>query len=124
MLRRILQQRIGTHVPIHPQKVNNDCFLKSECKKVIVSMIKPNCTDEMSNIKEYMFKTFYKEAPIPIVLKLDRNCQETKRFLQKELDLFVNSGVSYKFCDSSSGDIVGIGFSCVWNRDPSYEIIG
>ena len=124
MLRRILQQKIGTHVPIHPQKVNNDFFFKSDCKKVTVSIIKPNCSDEMCNIKGYMFKTFYKEAPIPIVLKLDRNCQETKRFLQKELDLFVNSGVSYKFCDSSSGNIVGIGFSCVWNRDPRYEIIG
>ena len=73
MLRRILQQKIGTHVPIHPQKVNNDFFLKSECKKVTVSIIKPTCSDEMSNVKEYMFKTFYKEAPIPIVLKVGKS---------------------------------------------------
>ena len=50
-----------------------DFFLKSEGKKVTVSIIKPTCSDEMCNIKEYMFKTFYKEAPIPIVLKVGKS---------------------------------------------------
>ena len=98
MLRRILHQRVGAHVPINPQKVNKDFLLKSDCKKVSVSIIEPT-VNEIQNVKKYMFKTFYKEAPIPIALKLDRNCQETKEFLDLELKLFINSGVSLKFSD-------------------------
>ena len=108
MLRRILHQRVGAHVPINPQKVNKDFLLKSDCKKISVSIIEPSVA-EISNVKNYMFKTFYKEAPIPIVLKLDRNCNETKQFLDKELELFINSGVSLKFSDD-----LGTDYSIIW----------
>ena len=125
MLRRILHKRVGAHVPIEPQKLpiaKNDFLLKSDCKKITVSIVRPTI-DEIQGVKDFMFKTFYKEAPIPIVLKLGRNCQETRTFIDKELELFMNSGVSIKFCDDS-GSIKGIGFSCVWNQNPKYEIIG
>ena len=71
MLRRILQQKVGAHVPTCPQKVNSNFFLKSECKNIFVTPIEPK-PEEICNVKDYMFKTFYKEAPIPIALKLHR----------------------------------------------------
>ena len=67
MLRRILHKRVGAHVPIEPQKLpiaKNDFLLKSDCKKITVSIVRPTI-DEIQSVKDFMFKTFYKEAPIP-----------------------------------------------------------
>ena len=124
MLRKALTQRLGRHIPVETRSEfvqNKDCIVKSSDGKVQVSVIDP--TDAQA-VKNYMYKTFYRQAPIPIALQLSRNCAQTKEFLQKELDLFINSGISLKFCDSENDTVLGVGLSTTWKQNPKYEIIG
>ncbi len=72
-----------------------------------------------------MRRTFYMEAPIPQVLQLSRHCAKTHAFLDKEMDLFIQSGVSIKFVkDQEPSKVLGVGFSVTWKQNPSYEIVG
>ena len=53
MLRRILLKRVGVHVPIEPHRLaiaKNDFLLKSDCKKITVSIVRPTI-DEIQVIK-------------------------------------------------------------------------
>lgn len=125
MLRKILGQRLGRHVSAEQHwdfVQNKESIVTSSDGNVNVSVIDPR--KDAQAVKAYMYKTFYTQAPIPTVLKLSRNCDKTKHFLEKELNLFINSGVSMKFCDSINNDILGIGLSVIWKRNPNYEIIG
>ena len=121
MLRKILSQRLGRHVRAeqHWEFMPSKEVLKNG--NVNVSVIDPG--KDAQAVKNYMFKTFYTQAPIPTALNLSRNCDKTRNFLDKELDLFIHSGVSIKFCDKNE-NILGIGFSVGWKRDVNYEIIG
>lgn len=125
MLRKILSHRLGRHVSAeqHWDFVQNmEPIVTSSDGNVKATVIDPGKDDQA--VKAYMYRTFYTQAPIPTVLKLSRNCDETKHFLEKELNLFINSGVSIKFCDSINHEILGIGLSVIWKRNPNYEIIG
>ena len=124
MLKRILSQRVGRYVPLenHQNVIPPNFKLESQDLKTSVQFINPQNGNE--NVRAYMQSKFYPEAPIPLVLKLSRkNCDHTSEFLNRELNLLVNSGVSLKFCDIETGDIKGIGLSCAWQRNPNYEII-
>jgi hypothetical protein len=53
-------------------------------------------------VKDFYKNTFYREAPIPIALQLGspaskysfHNNEVTKRFIEKEMSMYFNSGIS------------------------------
>ena len=124
MLKQILKNSLGSYVPfethIHIVPKNYQVFNRD--KTIVAEVIDPH--ENIVPFKDYMLKTFYREAPIPSALNLSRNCDKTKAFLEKEIKLFINSGVSLKILDCHSREIVGIGFSVVWKRNTNYEVIG
>ena len=105
---------------INAKKLNADN--DSKASQVNISLINESDSDQ---VKDFMLKTFYVEAPIPQVLKLDRqNCPETQKFLNAEMNYFISSKVSLKITSQiMENKLLGVGFSSVWNRDPNYFII-
>jgi len=104
----------------------------------------------MREAKDFMLSTFYQEAPIPRALKLGdptsifsfQNSQSTKLFLEKEMEMYMTSGASicYRYSLASTlhsirffnrqnyllrlnGKCVAVNFSCVWERNPDYEVL-
>ena len=121
MLRKLLSQRIGAFVPAENHRHLLPADIKFTHDPYEVSVIDQVST---SDIKAYMARTFYREAPIPVALKLARDCEKTRQFLDKELNLLLNSGVSFQFVDKRSQSVVGIGLSCAWNRCQKYDVVG
>ena len=56
----------------------------------------------ISEVKEFYKRTFYREAPIPVALQLGQpnskysfqNNNFTRNFIEKEMEMYFNSGVS------------------------------
>jgi hypothetical protein len=122
MLRNVLLKRLGTFLPVenHRELLPKDFRVRNENDTEVTFIEK----QDSEQVKEFMLRTFYEEAPIPKVLNLSRNCSKTRQFLDKnELNLFINSGVSLKVKDKSQ-NLLGIGFSAAWRQNPRYEIIG
>ena len=123
MLHKILRSRIGyycpfeTHTHLFPK---NNQILKDN-PVVNAKVIDPQ--EDNKNVQDYMLRTFYSEAPIPIALRLSRNCKETRNFLKKEVNLFTNGGISMKLIDSKTNKTKGIAFSVPWKKHEDYEII-
>jgi len=82
--------------------------------KFEVNHITPqNCHDT----KNLMLEIFYKKAPVPSCLELYKN-QTLTPFLEDEIDIFLNSGVSIAFQDLSKGrKVFGAGFSFYFEDD-------
>ena len=77
--------------------------------------------------KEYMLRTFYQEAPIPLVLglneKIKKGCEATHRYLDKEINAHLDSGMSTVVYDNDNLDkIVGCGFCRIWEKNNNYNI--
>ena len=123
MLRKILSSRIGNYCPFetHSYLFPKDNKILKDNPVVDAKVIDPE--ENNKNIQEYMFQTFYSEAPIPIALKLSRNCEETKDFLKKEVTLFTNGGVSMNLIESKTNEIKGIAFSVPWKKEDDYDIV-
>ena len=77
--------------------------------------------------KEYMLRTFYQEAPIPLVLglneRINKNCDVTHRYLENEINAHLDSGMSSVLYDNENLDeIVGGGFCRIWEKNTNYNI--
>ena len=72
-----------------------------------------------------MLKHFYQEAPIPLALRLNdrinQGCEQTLKYLDNEMDIYLDSGVSIITCDKSN-EVVGCGMNRIWERNPNYDI--
>ena len=90
--------------------------------------IHPNSPESLrKEAREYMLRSFYQEAPIPLVLgfndRIQKGCKSTVNYLFEEIDAHLKSGVSVVICDNDDMNrIVGCGFSRIWEKDDSYVI--
>ena len=83
---------------------------------------RPELHDE---IRKTMISSFYREAPVPLALKLARSdCGVTKDFLNKEINTALNSGVSKIYTDSTTDEIISIALNLIWKRNEEYKVIG
>ena len=123
VLKSILKERVGCFIPLetNQQFFPSNHRIYNPQKTAIAKVIHPN--ENVKPIKDYMLRNFYREAPIPLVLGLSRECTKTDAFIENEVKLFVQSGVSLKFTDAKSNEILGISCSIVWKRNPDYDII-
>jgi hypothetical protein len=68
-----------------------------------------------------MLNNFYREAVIPKSLRLTGNDEATRNIVSREMDLYLNSGISgIVHRKDGSGDVVGCLFYACWNRNPDY----
>ena len=89
-------------------------------------LVNPQTSESMrSKAKISMLKHFYQEAPIPIALRLNdrinQGCEQTCKYLDNEMNAYLDSGVSTIFCDESD-EIVGCGLNRIWERNQDYKI--
>lgn len=81
--------------------------------------------DLHENITQYMLSTFYREAPIPLALKLTNDHgKRTHDYLINEIECSLNSGCSLIYVRPETNDILGITLNLVWNRNVEYNVIG
>jgi len=119
---KLLSSRQGQFVP-------TDCVSALSPKGWTRRMDDVTCTpvlDSMlaSNVKDFWLHTgnFFGEAPIPKALGLAKpQCEHTSEFLNKELDLYLQSNSS--IACSVDGKIVGAILNAVWKRNDDYEVI-
>jgi hypothetical protein len=72
-----------------------------------------------------MRSTFYREAPVPLALKLaDTNCTRTHNFLNKEISTSLNSGTSLFYTKLNGTDVISIALNLIWQRNKEYEVVG
>ena len=104
VLKSILKERVGCFIPLetNQQFFPSNHRIYNPQKTAIAKVIHPN--ENVKPIKDYMLRNFYREAPIPLVLGLSRECTKTDAFIENEVKLFVQSGVSLKFTDAKSNE--------------------
>ena len=76
-------------------------------------------------LTQIMTSTFYREANVPMALKLaDTQSATTRDFLNKEISTALNSGTSL-FCTKPNGiDVISINLNRIWGRDNEYQVVG
>jgi len=129
LAKSILRPRIGRFLPtvkILPHLALKDWSFSHVGFRV--SLIDPNDEQLRKKAKEYMIHKFYKEAPVPVALKLvdSQGPPGLADFLEREMNIFLDSGASCKFEREGAGadePLSGIGLSAVWPKDPNHEII-
>ena len=76
-------------------------------------------------IRKLMISSFYREAPVPLALKLARNdCSRTRNFLTKEINVALNSGVSTVYTHPKTNSIISVALNLVWEQNEQYKVIG
>lgn len=112
---------IETHVPPHspiPWTMTPERY-----KLVLVNQDTPETL--RSKAKLSMLKHFYQEAPIPLALRFNdrikEGCEKTSKYLDDEMNAYLDSGVSSILCDESN-EVVGCGLNRIWERNDDYRI--
>ena len=81
--------------------------------------------DLHENVIQYMLSTFYREAPIPLALKLNKDHgKSTYDYLTHEIESSLNSGCSLMYVRPETNDILGITLNLVWKHNAEYNVIG
>ena len=124
MLRRVLLSRVGSYVPAenHTYLCPKDHLkLRQNTKLLIRAPLNP--TEDSEVVFDYMMQKFYRQAPIPVSLKLFRDCEETKNFLKKEVNFLLTGGISFSILDSETNLVKGIALLAPWRRNENYDLI-
>ena len=74
-------------------------------------------------ICNYLRGTFYKEAIVPGALRLWERDEASDNIFNQEMDLYLDSGVSFLLRCNETGRLMGCFLSCYWPRDPEYDTI-
>lgn len=61
------------------------------------------------------------EAVIPLALRLTAQDEATKNIVSREMELYLNSGVSGILRNNQTQEVVGCFFNACWSRNPDYE---
>ena len=124
MLRRALISRVSSFVPSENHTYlcpKNHLRLSENTKLVIRAPLDP--TEDSKVVFDYMMQKFYRQAPIPVSLKLSRNCEETNNFLKKEVDFLLTGGISFSILDSKSNVVKGVALLAPWKKNENYDLI-
>ena len=74
-------------------------------------------------ISQYARQTFYKEAVVPSSLGLWKPDNGADDIFQKEMDLYLDSGVSFVLRCDRTGELKGLFLNCIWKRNSDYDAI-
>ena len=74
-------------------------------------------------ISEYARQTFYKEAVVPSSLGLWKPDKSADDIFQKEMDLYLDSGICFVLRCEETSELKGLFLNCIWKRNPDYDAI-
>lgn len=122
-LKKTLSARMGRYVKC--QRSDN-LIENSRLPNANLSARRVDPDDEKARgrVKAFMRASFYREAPVPVALKFSDPSAEVAKFIEAEMDMYLNSGACIVLVKEDTNDVVGAGMSAVWKRDPDYEIVG
>ncbi len=125
ILKETLRSRLGNFVPCDTRFLLGENFSKT-AKEIHFAVIKPprlQPTAVAGEVNDFVKRCFYTQALVPRALNLTTACPD---FLDREVDLLLNSGSSLAF-RKADGEGAGTLFGCQlmvsWDRDDDYEIV-
>ena len=121
-LEQLLRARLGNFVPAG----NRYLLDKGWSRKVGSFIIKPLPCDNQTirkEVREYVRRTFFKEAVVPSSLELWKSDESADALFEKEMDLYLDSGISYVIRCEKTEKLMGCYLNCYWPRDPNYNVI-
>ena len=124
VVKELLRPRMGRYVPMESRALLGHDY-QFTFEGVSARLVPVQDRSGQAPVRNYMKERFYREAPIPTVLNLsNEHSPAIQQHVEKELDLFCNSGTSLFMTASDDDDnVVGCGLTITWTRDPSYEIL-
>ncbi len=119
--KEVLRARRGWRLPCDGRPILGDKWSASS-KGVTISVLRDE--QEKKDVAEYMKEKFYNAAAIPASLGLNRHreCDVTRRMVDREVNLFVNSGISCAVREGG-GVLAGGAFFAHFPRNKDYEVI-
>lgn len=104
-LKRKLKQRLGHFVPTQATHVPIDEWLVENDEGVVTSVIPLDDAEAIAAVKAYAKANFYDSAPMAKALGLDdHECPRVMDMIDKELDLYIGSGLSFQFHKMVNGE--------------------
>ena len=118
----MLRANLGNFVPSGRQCLVDRTWQRNFGPFVMIPL---RCNNETvrKEISEYTRQTFYKDGVVPLSLGLWKSDKETKSLIDKEMDLYLDSGASFVLYCAQSGELKGFFLNCIWPRDPNYDAI-
>ncbi len=117
-----LRPRVGRFIPreAHPEWLPKEwSFSHSGMRAEVVSR---EDTKGREEVKDYMRRIFYREAPIPKVLGLSEGPRPVRDFLEEEMDIHLDYGgtLTVKKEDDS---LVGMSTFAIWEQNDGYQVL-
>ena len=121
-LELLLRARLGNFVPKERRFLLSQDWSRTVGDYTIEAIQCDNPTIQ-AEVSQYARDTFYKEAVVPLSLGLWKHDKGADSIFEREMDLYLNSGMSFVARSNDSGQLVGCFFSCYWPRDHNYDAI-
>ena len=117
-----LRTRLGNFVPKGRRHLIKRNWSSKVGNFTLAAM--PSCDDAVrEEVCNYMRVNFYKEAIVPGALHLWEHNVASDAIFNKEMDLYLDSGMSFLLRCNVTGRLMGCFLNCYWPRDPMYDII-
>ena len=121
-LELLLRARLGNFVPTG-RRYLLDKKWKRTMGNLTVEMIQCDNPEVRAEVSQFARGTFYKEAVVPLSLGLWRGDKGADAIFEKEMDIYLNSGMSCIFRSNETGQLMGCFLGCYWPRDNNYDAI-
>ena len=118
----ILRSRLGNFVPKGRRHLIKQNW-NAKIGKYSLAAIPLGNSEVRDEVCNYLRHTFYKEALVPGALRLWQSDEASDAIFNKEMDIYLESGVSVLLRSNETGQIMGCFLNCYWPRDPDYNII-
>lgn len=116
-----LRPRLGNFIPSQ----NHGHWLPQSWefthKDIQAKIIKVEDLESRKEVKKYMRKHFFNEAPIPKALGFAQAPKSVHDFLEREMDLTLDMGGSLQII--KDGQLAGAGFVCLFPADDNYQVL-
>ena len=124
-VKTILQSRLGNFVPKGVIAPADEWSLPSsdtsQGNGLEFCKIAPDDSKLRSEAAAFMSKNFYREAVVPAALRLASSEERVRRMVNKEIDLFLDSGTC--ILTRKSGEIAACYLGITWTRDSGYDVV-
>jgi hypothetical protein len=84
-----------------------------------LATIAPDNAEIKYEARKFMMDTFYREAVVPSALGLSNE----RKVLDRELDMYLNSGFSLTLHNEVSNELIGCHLCTSWKKNPHYKIL-
>ena len=121
-LELLLRARLGNFVPAGSRYLLNKGWSRKVANFVITPLTRDDNTSR-EEISEYMRRTFFKQAVVPSSLGLWKRDEGADAMFEKEMDLYLDSGLSFVVRSDETGELKGCFLNSYWPRDQNYDAI-